>query len=201
MSDDSATHFGNGGLARLASDEAPVVIDRPDGRWEAVRNPTHALVVEQLQDFLAREEHSIIMWEDPLQSGDDPDVRGDPSAPLFFVGNDVYYVLGHRMATPAAIEEGLSRMVAWWGSPAIMATLSDDIARPLLIPQASVTADEQRPPVAHLRSLFFLAYDGEGFVWWSPQAADDARHIDSEQGNHEEIARPRPLPCEGRGRG
>lgn len=178
MTQVQATHFAAGGLTRLATaamGTAPAVFERSDGRWEVVQNLVEPLVAAQVGDFLTQNVHHVAVWEDPLTNAGDPRVRDHPEEPLLFVGDEVYYVLSHATADPSAIETGFSAEVmgAWWGSPAVLAALPADVLHPFLSPRASVAAQQLQVLVDYCRLLFFLAYDREGYVLWSPDGGEE----------------------------
>jgi hypothetical protein len=58
-------------------------------------------------------------------------------------------------------------MVAWWGSPAVVATPPADVAATLRT-NAALTRDHLQAVADHVRLLFFQAYDGLGYVFWTP---------------------------------
>ncbi len=60
-------------------------------------------------------------------------------------------------------------MGAWWGSPAVLATLPDETLRPFLTPGAALAPEQLQSLVDHCQLLLFLAYDQEGYVLWSPE--------------------------------
>jgi hypothetical protein len=174
MTPGQATHFAEGGLTRLApraTGTAPAVFERSDGRWEVVDNVVEPLVAAQVSDFLTQDDHHVAVWEDPVTNTRDPWVRDHPEEPLWFLGDEVYHVLSHATANPSAIEASLSAEVmgAWWGSPAVLAALPDEALRPFVTRRALLSTEQLQSLVDHCRLLFFLAYDQEGYVLWSPE--------------------------------
>jgi hypothetical protein len=171
MTQGQATRFAEGGLAPLATGTAPVVFENTGGRWQVVENPVEPLVTAQVGDFLTQHPHGVAVWEDPVADAGDPWVRDHPEEPLLFLGDEVYYVLSHATAGLSAIEAGLSAevMSAWWGSPAVLAALPDEALRPFVTRRALLATEQLQSLVDHCRLLLFLAYDGEGYVLWSPE--------------------------------
>jgi hypothetical protein len=118
--------------------------------------------------FLREEERAVAIWEDAPTAATDPWVRNHPERPLFFIGDEVYTVLDRRTATEDAIRYALSEMAAWWSAPAVLATPPAEALATFGQPRAALVSEQLRPLVEHLRLLFFLAYDAEGYVFWSP---------------------------------
>jgi hypothetical protein len=81
-------------------------------------------------------------------------------------------VLSHAIVSPTAVAAGLAVMRAWWGSPAVLAALPAEALPPFLTRRAPLADEQLHPLVEHCRLLFFEAYDREGYVHWSPRAAD-----------------------------
>jgi hypothetical protein len=167
MTDAQATRFADAGVTRLATGAPAEAFEHSDVRREVVHNLVAPLLAIQIANFLTQDERGIAVWNDPLASAEDRWVRDHPEEPLLFLGQEVYYALSHATVSPAAITAGLSVMGAWWGSPAVLAELSDAALRPFLTPRASLTAQHLQALVDHCRMLFFMAYDGEGYVLWS----------------------------------
>jgi hypothetical protein len=153
---------------------SPQPVQRADSRGEAGHNLAQPLVTEQVRAFLTREDHGMVIWEDPLANAEDRWVRDRPQEQLLFVGDEVYHVLSHSTASPTAVTAGLRGMGAWWGSPVVLAALPPETLRPFLTRRASLAAEQLQPLVDHCRLLYFLAYDREGYVLWSPGEGADA---------------------------
>src|SRR5258708_7725801 len=168
MTDAQAHHFEWAGVASTATGIDDEWIERSDGRWQVVRNPVHPLVVNHVQRFLSEKDQGVAVWEEPTAAAGDPWVKNHPEEPLFFLGDEVYYVLQHHTATLGAVGDGLERMVAWWGSPAVLSELPVEALRPFLTSRATLVPAQLQLLVEPLRLPFFTAYDGEGYVFWSP---------------------------------
>lgn len=171
MTETQATRFAEGGLTRLATGTAPAGFERSGGRREVVQN----LVAAQVGDVLSQDDHHVAVWEHPLANAGDLWVRNHPQESLLLLGDEVYCVLSPATASPTAIAAGLGVMGAWWGSPAVLAALPDETLRPFLTRRAPLSTEQLQPLVDHCRLLFFLAYDAEGYVLWSPEAAEGGR--------------------------
>jgi hypothetical protein len=172
MSDAHAMRFAEAGLSYLATGTPPDVFERPDGRWEVVHNLVEPLLATQVGDFLRQETRGVAVWEDPESDTGDPWIRAHPEEPLLFLGEEVYVVLSHSTVSPTAVAAGLEVMSAWWGSPAVLATLSAEALQPFLTLRARIAAGQLQPLVEHCQLLFFEAYDREGYVLWSPRAGE-----------------------------
>lgn len=183
MTEAQATRFAEAGLTRLATGTAPAVFERPDGRWEAISNLVEPLVAAQVRDFLTLEEPGVAIWEDPMANAGDRWVRDrdHPEEPLLFVGDEVYHVLSHATASLTAVTAGLEVMDAWWGSPAVLAALPTESLRPFLTGRSPLSAEQLQPLVDHCRVLFFLAYDQEGYVLWSPRGREEGGSADASE--------------------
>lgn len=117
--------------------------------------------------LLRGQERAMAIWEDAQVKASDPGVKDHSAEPLAFVGDDVYYLLTGQTATDANVAHGLTTMVAWWGSPAVVATPPADVAATLR-PSAELTRDHLQAVVDHVRLVFFQAYDCLGYVFWTP---------------------------------
>lgn len=189
MNDEQAARFDEFGLTELATEQHRVLTKRPEYHselpaffqgaevlWEMVGNVITPLIVEQLQTFLSTHEHSVALWEAPNLKPGDPWVLAHPDKPLYFVGEEVYYVFMHHTATREAIADGLHGLNAWYGSPAVLAVVSVEELSPFQTPLATVDAERMRPLVSNPDLLFFEAYDAEGYVCWSPTTFDETHH-------------------------
>lgn len=174
LTDAQMTRFTEASATRLTTGTAPEVFEHPNDRWEAVQNLVAPLIAAQVADFLTQNEGGVAVWEDPLASAEDRWVRDHPEEPLLFLGQEVYYTLSHATSSPTAVAAGLGVMGAGWGSPAVLAALPDETLRPFLTRHASLAAHHLQATVNYCRVLFFLAYDGEGYVLWSPGGAGSA---------------------------
>jgi len=175
MPEEQAKRFALGGVTRLGTGRAPAVFAHPTSdRWERVYNLVEPLVAAEVGAFLTQHDHGVAVWEDPLLDAGGPWVREHPEEPLLFLGEEVYVALSHATSSPAAVAAGLGVMGARWGSPAVVAALPVEALHPFLTLHAPVAAQHLQPLVNHCRLLFFEAYDGEGYVLWSPQEVADA---------------------------
>lgn len=123
--------------------------------------------VERVLRLLREREHAVALWEDANAETSDPWIKNHPEEPLMFLGEEVYYVVTGQSATAVNIADGLTTMVAWWGSPAVVAAPPAAVAATLR-PGTVLTRDHLQTLVDHLRLLFFAAYDGLGYVIWTP---------------------------------
>lgn len=53
----------------------------------------------------------------------------------------------------------------------MLATLPAEALAPLQQRRAAITPEQLQPLADHVQLLFFLAYDMEGYVFWSPTSA------------------------------
>ena len=163
ITDEQAMRFDDGGVTLLEMGERP----QRFGRWEPVYNQSKPLLVSRIEAFLKQNERAYCLFEDPEASKSDPGIQVHPEMPLAFVHDEVYVLLNHRLATPSDIEFGISWMGAWWGYPAVLATVP--AAAKLLIPRTEINHEQLGEIVNHVALLFFKAYDAEGFVLWEPE--------------------------------
>lgn len=171
VTDAQMARFAEAGITRLATGTAPAAFEHSAGHWEAVHNVATPLLTAQVANFLAQDKRRVAVWNDPLASADDRWVRDHPEEPLLFLGQEVYYALSHATRSPAAIAAGIGAMCAWWGSPAVLAELPNETLRPFVSQRAPLAIQDLQALVDNCRMLFFLAYDGEGCVLWSPAGA------------------------------
>lgn len=125
-----------------------------------------AATVERVLRLL-REQDAVALWEDAQAETSDRWIKDHPAEPLAFLGDEVYYLLTGQTATDTNVAYGLTTMVAWWGSPAVVATPPAAVAATLRS-NAELTRDHLQAVVDHVRLLFFEAYDGMGYVFWAP---------------------------------
>jgi hypothetical protein len=125
--------------------------------------------VQRVLRLLREQEHAVAIWEDAQAQTSDPWIEKHPEEPIVFLGDEVYFLLTSQTATDDNVADALTTMVAWWGSPAVVATPPADVVATLR-PRAALTRDHVQTLVDHLRLLFFQAYDGTGYVFWRPTA-------------------------------
>jgi len=125
--------------------------------------------VERVLRLLHEQEHGVALWEDAQAESSDRWIKEHPEEPVRFLGEEVYYVLTHKTAHEGTVAGGLGTMVAWWGSPAVVATPPAEVVTGLR-PRSVLTRDQLQALVDHLRLVYFQAYDGLAYVLWAPTA-------------------------------
>jgi len=164
MSEEEAHQFDHAGISLLATG----LPDERHGPWTVVRNVVDPFMKALLVRALHVKETAVAVWEEAMAHASDPWVRAHPEEPFFFVDEEVYYLVDHTNATEQAVTGGLSRMDAWQGAPAILATQPE--GNPLR-PHTTATREQLQALAEHVQLLFFTAYDREGFVLWAPTDA------------------------------
>jgi hypothetical protein len=132
----------------------------PSGRTES---PVERIVWR----LLSERENAVGVWEDAQVSANGVWVQNHPDEPLACIGDDVYCIVSQRNLTQETFNDAIGSMVAWWGSPAILATPTAKALAPLLEPQPLLTPARLEPLVTSLHMLFFLAYDGLEYICWT----------------------------------
>jgi hypothetical protein len=121
---------------------------------------------------LGERENAIGVWEDAQMSAGDSWVKNHPDEPLAFIGDEVYSSVSEQNLTQETFNGAMGSMVAWWGSPAVLATPTTEALTPLLQHRPSLTPAHLEPLATSLHMLFFSAYDDVAYICWTPNSLD-----------------------------